>query len=130
MSIAYSVNSKINPIQLDAPGRYYATAKSSGDVTLKQLGKEIAQRSTVNHADTLAVLEVLTQLLGDHIANGDIVRLGDFGRFNISLKSIGAENQAAFTSKNIEKAKINFRPGKDLQDTLKTLTYKKVSQAE
>ena len=46
MSIAYSVNSKINPIQLDAPGRYYATAKSSGDVTLKQLGKEIAQRST------------------------------------------------------------------------------------
>ncbi|MGX6991513.1 HU family DNA-binding protein [Pseudolactococcus reticulitermitis] len=61
--MAYSVNAKINPSQPVALGRYYATAKSSGDVTLKQLGKEIAQRSTVNHADTLAVLEVLTQLL-------------------------------------------------------------------
>ncbi|MGX6991514.1 HU family DNA-binding protein [Pseudolactococcus reticulitermitis] len=54
-----------------------------------------------------------------------MVRLSDFGRFNVSLKLIRPESQAAFTSKNIEKAKINFRPGKDLQDMLKTLPIKK-----
>jgi predicted histone-like DNA-binding protein len=126
MSIHYSVSAKLNPRTPGSWPLYYANVKSSGSVSLKQLGKEITQRSTVNHADTLAVLESLTQLLGEHLAEGEIVGLGEFGSFSLSLRSTGAESAEKFSSSHIEKAKINFRPGEDLKGVLKTLTFKRV----
>ncbi|MDR1605517.1 MAG: HU family DNA-binding protein [Streptococcaceae bacterium] len=125
MTINYVVKPRKNINDPYAPQRYYAMAKARGDVNLKQLGKEITQRSTVNHADTLAVLESLTQLLGEHIMAGDIVRLGDLGDFRITLSSAGTATAEEFTSAQIEKARIRFRPGQDLREVLQNLTYKK-----
>lgn len=60
MAVKYVVSENINPQDVTAPKKWYAKAKSTGDVSLKELSKEITQRSTVNSADTLAVLDVLT----------------------------------------------------------------------
>ena len=106
--------------------KWYATAKSTGEVTLKALGKEITQRSTVNHADTLAVLESLTQLLVERLAEGKIVRFGDFGAFQITLGSSGADKEEHFSTSLIKSKKVTFRPGADLRDMLKTLKFEKM----
>ena len=97
-----------------------------GEITLKALGKEISQRSTVNTADTLAVLESLTQLMSERLAEGQIVRFGDFGSFQISVSSEGAETMDKFHSGMIKSKKITFRPGIDLREMLNNLRFERM----
>ena len=127
MSVKYVVREKGNPSKPTDPKKWYATAKSSGEVTFKDISKEISQGSTtVSDTDVMAVLNDLTKLLARHLSAGEIVRFGDFGSFQVSVKSEGAEIEEKFHSALIKKAKINFRPGIDLRDMLLTLKYSKI----
>jgi predicted histone-like DNA-binding protein len=125
MAVSYVVVEKRNPLRPDEPKKFYANVKSTGGVTLKTLGKEITQRSTVNHADTLAVLEVLTQVLTERLSEGKIVRFGDFGSFQVGVGSGSAETREKFTSSLIKSRKVIFRPGVDLKEMLNNLTFEK-----
>jgi predicted histone-like DNA-binding protein len=125
MAIQYTLAEKGNPINPDTPKKWYANAKSTGAITIKALGKDITQRSTVNHADTLAVLEALTQLLTERLAEGKIVRFGDFGSFQVSIGSEGAEAEDKFHAAMIKTKKITFRPGVDLKEMLNNLKFEK-----
>ena len=125
MAINYVLVERGNPQKPEEPKKFYAQAKSTGSVTLKELGKEITQRSTVNHADTLAVLEALTQVLADNLSAGKIVRLGDFGTFQISVGSEGADTEKEFTSNLVKNPKVAFRAGNDLKEMLKVLKYER-----
>ena len=125
MAVSYVLVERGNPQKPEEPKKFYAQAKSTGSVTLKELGKEITQRSTVNHADTLAVLEALTQVLADNLSAGKIVRLGDFGTFQISVGSEGAATEKEFTSNLVKNPKVAFRAGNDLKDMLKVLKYER-----
>ena len=112
-------------MQPTAPKKWYANARSTGEVTLRALGKEITQRSTVNHADTLAVLEALTQVLTEKLADGKIVRFGDFGSFQVSIGSEGSETEEKFNSSLIKTKKVTFRPGIDIKEMLNNLKFAK-----
>ena len=125
MAVQYVLAEKGNPIRPEDPKKWYACAKSTGDVTLRALGKEITQRSTVNHADTLAVLEALTQVLSERLAEGKIVRFGDFGSFQVSLGSEGAVAEDKFHFSMIKTKKVVFRPGIDLKEMLNNLKFVK-----
>ena len=110
-----------------APKKTYAQAKSSGEVTFRNLVKEIAEGSTtVSDTDALAVLNDLTKILRRHLEEGRIVRFGDFGTFQVSIKSKGAETPEKFNAALIHSPKIAFRPGADLRAMLKNLKYTKV----
>lgn len=126
MAIKYVLSEKGNPLKPEDPKKWYANAKSTGDILLRALGKEITQRSTVNHADTLAVLEALTQVLTERLAEGKIVRLGDFGAFQISIGSEGVENPEKFHASYIKTKKVTFRPGVDLKEMLNNLKFEKM----
>ena len=125
MSVKYTVNERGNPQQPQQPKKWYANAKSAGNTTLRTLGKEIAARSTVSPADTQAVLVALTEVLVEHLADGKIVRLGDFGAFQVSLSSTGAEAEVKFNASLIKGGKVIFRPGIDLKEMLNNLKYEK-----
>ena len=125
MSVKYNLSERANPQDPTAPKKWYATAKSTGETTLKSLGKEITQRSTVNHADTLAVLEALTQVLTEHLSDGRIVRFGDFGSFQVSIGSQGAETAEKFNASFIKSKKVVFRPGMDIKEMLNNLKFEK-----
>lgn len=127
MSVKYSISQKGNPSKPDEPKKWYANAKASGEVTFRELSKEISQGSTtVSDTDVMAVLNDLNKLLARHLSAGEIVRFGDFGSFQVSVKSEGAETEEKFHASLIKKAKINFRPGSDLKDMLLTLKYSKI----
>ncbi len=127
MSVKYVLVENANPINSQAPKKFYARCVGSGEITLKMLSKEIAQRSTVNAADTLAVLESLTQVLSDRLAEGQIVRFGDFGSFQIRVSSEGADTADKFHPDMIKSKKITFRPGIDLREMLNNLRFEKKS---
>jgi predicted histone-like DNA-binding protein len=125
MAIRYALAERPNPRDMTAPRKFYAHAKSTGDINLKQLSKDISARSTVNSSDTLAVLDSLIQQLVKELEAGRIVRLGDFGSFQISISSEGTDTAEQFTSSMIKGSRILFRPGIDLRDMLATVTYQK-----
>jgi len=125
MSVKYVLVERGNPMNVQAPKKFYAIAKSAGEITLKQLSKDISSRSTVNSSDTLAVLDSLIQQLVKELEAGRIVRLGDFGSFQLSLSSEGAESAEKFSSSYIKTSRIILRPGVDLRDMLATVSYSK-----
>ena len=109
-----------------APKKWYASAKSSGELTFRKLAKEISEGgSTVSDSDTMAVLNDLIKVLRRHLDAGEIVRFGDFGSFQVSIKSNGAETEAKFNASLIHSPKIVFRPGADLKEMLNNLKYAK-----
>lgn len=125
MAVKYSVIQRPKPGDPDAPKKFYAISKSSGELTLRELADHISQISTVSSIDTLAVLESLLQVIPQNLANGQIIRLGDFGSFYLSLSSEGADSEEEFSKSLIKKVKLNFRPGKMIQNTLKTMDFVK-----
>jgi len=126
MPVKYNLSEKGNPGDREAAKKFYANAKSSGEVTFRSLSKEIASGSTtVSDTDVMAVLNDLTKALSRHLADGKIVRFGDFGSFQISLSSEGAETAEKFNASMIKGAKILFRPGLDLKEMLSTVKYEK-----
>lgn len=103
--------------------------KQTGDVNLKSLAKEISGGSTtVSDTDVLAVLNDLIKVLNRHLSQGKIVKLGDFGNFQISISSEGAVTADKVSSSLIKSNKINFRPGADLRDMLRTVKYEKYNK--
>lgn len=126
MPVMYSLSEKGIPGNPTAPKKFYATAKSSGEVSFRSLSKEIAASSTtVSDTDVLAVLNDLSKALSRHLSEGKIVRFGDFGSFQISLSSEGADVAEKFNPTLIKKSKILFRPGIDLREMLAIVKYEK-----
>lgn len=126
MAVKYTIAERPIPGNPAAPKKWYAMAKSDGELTFRDLSKEIAQGSTtVSDTDVMAVLNDLIKILGRNLANGKIVRFGDFGSFQMTISSEGALKEKDFNSSLIKSSKIQFRPGKDLKDMTKTLSFEK-----
>ncbi|MDR1459207.1 MAG: HU family DNA-binding protein [Bacteroidales bacterium] len=125
MAVKYSLTEKGNPLKPEDIKKWYANAKSTGNIGIKAIGKEITQRSTVNYADTVAVLEALTQVLTERLAEGQIVRFGDLGSFQVSIGSEGVEKPEKFNSNMIRTRKVTFRPGADVREMLNNLKFEK-----
>ncbi len=124
MPIGYSLVERGNPRDPNAPKKFYATQKSLGEVNLRQLAEQIAEISTVSAIDVYAVLEAFIQTVPQLVAEGKIVRLGEFGSFHATLESEGAESAESFTSSLIKKVNLRFRPGKLIKRFLKSVTFK------
>ncbi|NOJ75918.1 HU family DNA-binding protein [Empedobacter stercoris] len=125
MAIKYNVIQKAYPGDPTGPKKFYANSIADGEISLRRLSKEIAQTFSVSESDVYASLIDLAKMLAKHLADGKIVRLGDFGSFQISISSEGADSISKVTSASIKNAKILFRPGIDLRETLATLKYEK-----
>jgi len=128
MPINYVVTPRVNPKDLAAPRKFYAIAKSTGEETVRQLATEISKRTNLSSSEVFAAIEAFIDLVPERLAEGKIVRMGDFGSFSISLSSEGVEKEENFTAANIKSNSLNFRPGKLVQNVLDGAEYKKASE--
>lgn len=127
MPINYSLTQRVNLKDANAPRKFYAIAKSSGEETTRQLATEISKRTSLSSVDVLAVIEAFIDLIPERVADGKIVRLGEFGSFSVTISSEGVKKAEEFTSALIRGNSLNFRPGKLVQKVLDTIEYSKVS---
>lgn len=104
---------------------YYPQVKSSGKVMLRQFAQQIADISTVSAVDTIAVLEALLTVIPRELAEGRIVRLGDFGSFSLRIRGQGADTPEGVTAHNITKTLTSFRPGKLFKGALDNISFEK-----
>jgi predicted histone-like DNA-binding protein len=123
--IKFRLIPKRNPQNNTAPEKFYATAIADGEVDLEFLAEQIAYETTLTETDCYAVLLSLERNILRQLEQGKIVRVGRLGSFNVTLKSKGKETIGEFTTKDIIKGRVRFRPGKKLNKMTQELSYKK-----
>lgn len=126
MSIKYNVVAKPQPgIAGGGTKKWYASVKADGEVTIDELTKAIEKFSALSEADIRGVIIALENVIVDELANGKIIRLDKLGSFYPSLSSNGAATEKEFNSSLIKGAKVNYRPGKRINDALKAASFTK-----
>ena len=124
--INYKIISKVNPRDLAAQRKLYAVKQAQNTITLRELSQRISRESTLSVVDIKAVLEGLLQAIPDELNKGNIVKLNEFGTFRLTLQSTGAETEEEFSSANIKKVNIRFRPDALFTNMLANAQFKKV----
>ena len=125
MAIKYHLIQRGKPGDPAAPKKFYASVTSRNNITQRELSEEIADISTVDSIDVVAVIESLLKLIPKHVSNGAIVHLGDFGSFSANIHSKGAETEQDFNKELIKGLRIRFRPGTLVKNVLNDAVYRK-----
>lgn len=126
MSVKYNVVPKKNPRDPNAPPKYYPVVNSSGRSRQRNLANKGADISTLSAADLAAALEVLLKLIPQELAEGNIVDLGDFGTFRLSVNADGSDTPEAVTANNVKRLSVRFTPGKEFKYALERVQYEKL----
>ena len=115
-----------------APKLFYAKAQADGEVTLDEMAEDIAYSTSLTDGDVLNAIRALVKQVNKNLAAGKIVRLENFGSFQLQLQSAGAETEKKFTGANITGASIQFRPGKPIKAATRAgdggLSFKRVAK--
>lgn len=114
-----------NMMEKDKPDLYYAYVKTSGEIDIDEMAERIQRACTVNWADVVCVLRALQTEMIESFKKGEIVRMGGIGSFYVTLRSMGTLIQKDVKEGLIKGARVRFRPGKEIKDALKTLSYSK-----
>ena len=72
-------------------------------------------------------MEAFLQVVPDKLAEGNIVELGDFGTFRVSVSSDGQENAEDVTARHITDVRVIFTPGKRFSQLLDDVQFQKES---
>lgn len=127
MPINYSIAMLVNPQDRDAAPKAYAKAQISGEMSLKTLAKEVANKCTVHYADVSGVLIASVETLLAALKEGKQVDFGELGKFRLQINSKGAPTADDFTAANIKGVTIQFIPGEDLQTIFQGLEFNLVA---
>ena len=127
MAVNYKPVPKKNPSKQDEPAKFYPSVVSSGEMTIRQLAQQISAISTVSTADTVAVLEGFLEVVPRALADGKIVRMGDFGSFYVQASGEGAVDADSLTASAINKISVRFRPGKEFTKVTDFIKFTKLS---
>jgi len=125
MPVKFSVVPRKDPRDQNSEAKYYASVKSNGRADTYAVAKSINSMSTVSSVDTAAVLEAFLNVVPDKLADGNIVELGDFGTFRVSVSSEGAAKAEDVTARNITDVRVLFTPGKRFKQVLDTVQFQK-----
>ncbi len=128
MPVNYSVFMMKNPMNPESPKKAYAKAQASKILEFDMLCKRVAHGCTCTKADVSAVLIASVEEMQNALQDGEIVVLGELGRFQTQVSSHPAVTEEQFTNTQIKGARISFKPGKALRDALATMSYQKVPQ--
>jgi len=125
--IKYSLKGKVNPLDLLSENKLFPVKQKQETLTLRDFAKRISRESTVSSMDAMAVLEGLLQIIPDEIANGKIIKLGDFGTFRTTLSAEGVGSEQEFTPSKIKSLNVRFRPAREFSKLLANVQYERVS---
>ena len=121
----YKVIEKFNPQKPEEPRKWYANPINSGTVTLNDLAKKIAGRSSLTRGDIENVLANCLDELPTFLKMGMSVSLGEFGTLRLSIASEGTERKDEFSNNNIKGVRVIFTPSNELKKSLEDTDFQK-----
>lgn len=127
MSIKFKTIQRLNPLNNQAPAKYYAAVTANGSVDFETLSEMISEQSALSESDCLSLLHILEANIVRELKQGRIVRLGKLGNFQISLSSKGFDSEAEVSAEAITHTRVLFRPAKKLRTLLKNLNFSRTA---
>jgi len=122
----YKIVEKGDPRNPDKEKKQYASPVNAGNLTIKDLAKDIAGRSSLTRGDIENVLANFLDELPNYLKIGMSVKLGEFGTMRLSLKSEGVEHDKKFDASKIKGVKIIFTPSSELKKSLDDITFEEI----
>lgn len=129
MPIEFVLAERRAPGQPAAAKKLFAQASSAGETTTRRLAERIAQMSSLSTPDVMGVLEALYQVVPQELAEGRIVRLGDFGSLQVTLQGEGAATEKGFSASLIKTRRVRFREGRGISAALAGAELRRVERA-
>ena len=126
MSVRFKMIPKQNNLVSPPEVKYYPCAVSKGEMHLDDLAKIISERSSMSKADCYGVIMALSDVIGQAISDGNIVKIDSLGTFQLVLQGTAADAEDALGKSNIKGAKISYKPSKELKTKIKDITYKRM----
>jgi len=125
LTVKYNIVERANPTNRAAPKKFYASIRSSGRVTTRELAERAAQMSTLTTVDVMAAIESFLAIVSAELAKGNIVELGDFGNLWLRMSSEGAETAEEVRADRIGSVMPRFNPGKEFKRVLDAIKFNK-----
>ena len=93
-------------------GKYRAKAIHQHTIDTRQLIDELAKRSRSNMYASIIkpVLIGLSEIIMEHLRNGDKVKLDEFGLMKLEIESEKVDNPQDFKPKHIRGVRLHFIP--------------------
>ena len=120
-----------NPVSPDKPEekRFHPRIIANGQIDTKDLRSRIQSRCTLNEVDVTAVLDALSQVMGEELCEGRQVHLDGIGYFYPTLTA--TEEIAADTPRRNTKVKlkgIQFRSDQKLKNSVGHIKIKQMKK--
>lgn len=120
-----------NPVSPDKPEekRFHPRIIANGQIDTKDLRSRIQSRCTLNEVDVTAVLDALSQVMGEELCEGRQVHLDGIGYFYPTLTA--TEEIAADTPRRNTKVKlkgIQFRSEQKLKNSVGHIKIKQMKR--
>lgn len=125
MAVPFTVTKKNLPASDPPKIAYFPRVAKTGVLDLDDLSDRISASCSVTQSDCFAVVISLVNEISYALADGNIVRLGHLGSFQISVQSTASATPEEVNQSKIKRSSIIFRPGKKLKLMLKHLVFKK-----
>ena len=123
MSIFLKPVQRYNPQKPDEPQKWYPVQYTTKLVDENEVAMMIADETTLNPMEAAMAIRQLRKVVERLLLDGKSVRLGDWGTFNVSLNTEGADTKEALTANNVKKVNVNFQAGADLRAAMQKADF-------
>lgn len=123
MAILVKPVQRVNPIDEDAPKKWYVTQVTTAQVDETQVAMDLADETTLNPSEAMMAIRQLRKILLRRLLGGESVKLGNWGSFSVTLSSTGAETKEDVTARNIKSVNLNFQPDEAFKTDLQKATF-------
>lgn len=114
---------RANPLDKEAPKKFYVSTSGSGEIDLETMSANISEKCTLTEPDVLAVLSALTSEMTVQLMEGKIVRFGSFGSFQLGISSKGVATETEASRNQVKGIRVKFRPGRRISNALAQLRF-------
>lgn len=109
---------------------YIPQPAAGNPVSIQEICQKINDMCTVNPAGVVAVVNALQTVVGNCLAAGNSVRLGDLGNFWIKMNANAAASPEEVTAANINEVGVKFRAAPALKHRINSVHFERQEPEE
>jgi len=123
MSILYTKVQRVNPRDPEAARKWYVVQKRVERKSEKEIAEALTKNTTLNRGEAGMVIDELQSVILQALLDGYSVQMGDWGSFQLTVSSEGADTEYACTAELVKSVNIRFRPGKEMKEAIAKATF-------
>lgn len=118
----------------DAPKdakKYFAQLVNNGTVSFEEFCNDVAEETALTSGDVKSCIDRAARMVAKHVKEGRLVQMGELGSFLLAGGSKGSDTIETFdASAMMKKPKVQYIPGKLLQEARESVTFERVKGKE